>query len=214
MSAVDAVKGTPEALADAGALATESPRGRPTGEWGMFLFVATEATFFACLLASYFYVRFVHGGGDWPPGGIEEPKLLKPLVMTCLLLASSVTMVVADHAIRHGRQRRLQVALAATIVLGLCFLALQGSEYSEKLMTFTWSTNAYGSLFYTITGFHGLHVVIGLLMLSHTLVATLRGRYTQARHERVRMVSVYWHFVDVVWIAVLTSLYLTPHLGG
>jgi heme/copper-type cytochrome/quinol oxidase subunit 3 len=213
MTAVDAVRGAPEALERPGALATEAPRGRPTGEWGMFLFVTTEATLFACLLASYFYVRFVHGG-PWPPDGIEQPKLLKPLVMTALLLASSVTMVVADHAIRHDRPRRTQLAIPVTMLLGLAFLTLQGMEYSEKLTTFTWTTNAYGSLFYTITGFHGTHVVVGLLMLGHTEVAALRGKFTGGRHERVRMVSVYWHFVDVVWVAVLCSLYLSAHLGG
>ncbi len=213
MSAVDAVRGAPQAVSEPEALSTEAPRGRPTGEWGMFLFVTTEATLFACLLASYFYLRFVHAG-PWPPAGIEDPKLLKPLVMTALLVTSSVTMVVADHAIRHGHQRRLQAALAATILLGLSFLGLQAAEYSEKLSTFSWTTNAYGSLFFTITGFHGVHVVVGLLMLGHTLLAALRGRYTQGRHERVRMVSVYWHFVDVVWVAVFTSLYLGAHLGG
>ncbi len=106
------------------------------------------------------------------------------------------------------------LGVAATMVLGGAFLVLQGLEYSEKLATFTWTTNAYGSFFFTITGFHGFHVAVGLVMLGYTEVAALRGKFTRGRHERVRMVSVYWHFVDVVWVAVLTSLYLLAQAGG
>ena len=84
---MSALREAPEAATDAAALTVESPVGRPTGQWGMFLFVATEATFFATLLASYFYIRFTHGGA-WPPDGIEDPKLLKPAIMTVLLIAS------------------------------------------------------------------------------------------------------------------------------
>jgi cytochrome c oxidase subunit III len=195
------------------ALAVETPRGRPTGEWGMYLFVATEATFFACLLVSYFYVRFTIGG-NWPPGSIEKPKLLKPLIMTGLLLASSVPLIWGDWAIRRGKARQLKAAVPISIVLGLAFLGLQGSEYSEKLSKFTWTTNAYGSFFYFITGFHGFHVIVGLIMLTWMWIAALLGKFTGGRHERVRMVSIYWHFVDVVWIFIVSSLYLSPHIGG
>ena len=213
MTALESARSTPEAVTDPSSLVVEAPRGRPTGEWGMFLFVATEATLFACLLASYFYLRFAHGGA-WPPGGIEKPKLLKPAIMTVTLLLSSVPMIWGDHAIRHGHPRRLQVAIPITIVLGLFFLLVQAGEYAEKLAKFTWTTNVYGSIFYTITGFHGFHVLTGLVMLAYTEIAALRGKFTQGRHERVRMVSIYWHFVDVVWIAIVLSLYVSPHLGG
>lgn len=194
-------------------LAVESPRGRPTGQWGMFLFVATEATLFACLLASYFYLQFTQGGPSWPPGGIEEPKLLKPLVMTALLVSSSGPMIWADYAIRRGRTRQMLVAIALTIGLAVGFLGFQVQEYAEKLQNFQWTTNAYGSLFYTITGFHGFHVVTGLVMLGYTWVAGALGKFTSGRHERVRIVSIYWHFVDVVWLFIVFSLYLSPHLS-
>jgi len=177
----------------------------------MFLFVATEATLFACLLASYFYVRFTTSG-DWPPGGIEDPKLLKPLIMTALLLTSSVPMIWGDHAIRHGHPRRLVVAVALTLLLGVAFLSVQATEYAEKVREFTPRDNAYGSLFYTITTFHGFHVLTGLAMLAWVEVAAIRGKFSAGRHERVRMVSIYWHFVDVVWIAIVLSLYVSPHL--
>jgi heme/copper-type cytochrome/quinol oxidase subunit 3 len=134
--------------------------------------------------------------------------------MTVLLLLSSGPMIVADHAIRHGRPRLTAVMMPITVLLGLAFLALQLSEYSEKLKEFTPQTDSYGSLFFVITGFHGLHVFIGLVMVTVTEIAALMGKFTAGRHERVRMVSIYWHFVDLVWIAIVASLYLAPHLRG
>ncbi|MFE9955119.1 heme-copper oxidase subunit III [Micromonospora sp. NPDC005299] len=194
------------------ALTTELPVGRSTGWWGMVMFVVTEATLFACLLGSYFYLRFQYGG-TWPPDGIIKPKLLVPLVMTAVLLPSSLPMVWAEHGIRKGQHRRLRSGLAATLVLGITFLALQASEYAEKLREFTMTTNAYGSLFYLITGFHGLHVLVGLTMIGWLLAASLRGgSFGAHRHERVRNAAIYWHFVDIVWAAILFTVYLSPRL--
>lgn len=217
MSAVETSREVAESALEASGrprrLAVETPSGRPTGEWGMFFFVATEATLFACLLASYFYLQFIHGG-EWPPAGIEKPKLGKPLIMTVLLVASSGPMIWADWAIRRGRMRQVLVAMPITIVLGLAFLGLQASEYAEKLTKFTPQSNAYGSMFYVITGFHGIHVTIGLIMIGYIWMAAALGKFSAGRHERVRMVSIYWHFVDAVWIFILFTLYLSPHLAG
>ncbi|MGW5671940.1 cytochrome c oxidase subunit 3 [Micromonospora sp. NPDC003776] len=194
------------------ALTTELPVGRSTGWWGMVMFVTTEATLFATLLGSYFYLRFQHGG-PWPPDGISKPKLLVPLVMTAVLLPSSLPVIWAEHGIRKGQRWRLRSGLAATLVLGITFLALQASEYAEKLREFTITTNAYGSLFYLITGFHGLHVLVGLTMISWLLAASLRGgSFGAHRHERVRNAAIYWHFVDLVWAAILFTVYLSPRL--
>ncbi|MFC0506459.1 cytochrome c oxidase subunit 3 [Micromonospora costi] len=194
------------------ALTTELPVGRSTGWWGMVMFVATEATLFSCLLGSYFYLRFQHGG-EWPPGGIEQPKLLRPLVMTAILLPSSLPMIWAERGIRRGRRWRLRIGLAATLLLGASFLALQGTEYDELLHEFTITTNAYGSLFFVITGFHGLHVLVGLAMVSWLLAASLRGgSFGARRHDRVRNAAIYWHFVDLVWAAILFTIYLSPRL--
>lgn len=209
MSAVDVT--SLEAATRPGAAAVEQPAGRTTAWWGMVLLIATEAAFFAVLLASYFYLRFA-GGGPWPPAGIEDPKLLKPLIMTGLLLTSSVPMIWADREIRRGHVGRTATGIVLAIVLGLAFLGLQGVEYAEKLRSFTMTTNAYGSLFYSITGFHGLHVLVGLLMMAFLLVGLVRGRYGAKRHLRVRLTAFYWHFVDAVWIFILSSLYLSPHL--
>ncbi|GAA2706349.1 heme-copper oxidase subunit III [Micromonospora olivasterospora] len=200
------------AATGAEAFSAELPAGRPTGWWGMVMFVATEATLFACLLGSYFYLRFQYGP-QWPPPGIEEPTLLKPLVMTAILVPSSLPVIWAEHGIRRGQRWRLRCGMAATLVMGTSFLALQATEYDEKLHMFTMTTNAYGSLFYVITGFHGLHVLVGLTMISWLLAASLRGGgFGPRRHERVRNVAIYWHFVDVVWVGILFTIYLSPRL--
>ncbi|MEU4511111.1 heme-copper oxidase subunit III [Nonomuraea wenchangensis] len=190
---------------------SSAPKGRTPAWWGMVLFVATEATLFACLLASYFYLRFLTSA-EWPPPGIKKPELAKPLVMTALLLTSSGWIAWADWAIRHDRRWLLRIMLALTLLFGAGFLGVQATEYATKLPEFTWTTNAYGSLFYVITGFHGTHVFTGLLMVGFTLVAALAGKFGRTHHERVRIVSFYWHFVDGVWLAILFSLYLSPHL--
>jgi cytochrome c oxidase subunit III len=187
------------------------PIGRPTGWWGMLIVVATEATLFAILLASYFYTRF-RSPGAWPPDGQPDPRLLKPVIMTLLLMASSVTVYSAELGSRRGNIRRLHAGLAATFALGLSFLILQGFEYHEKLAELRPSTNAYGSLFYTITGLHGTHVIVGLLILAWTQFFAWRGAYASENHVAVQVSALYWHFVHVVWLFVFASLYLSPRL--
>lgn len=200
------------AATGAEALSTELPAGRSTGWWGMVMFVATEATLFACLLGSYFYLRFQYGP-QWPPGAIGAPELLKPLIMTAVLLPSSLPMVWAERGSRHGRRWQLRCGLGATMLLGLTFLTLQATEYAEKLRHFTLTTDVYGSLFYLITGFHGLHVLVGLTMIGWLLAAALSGGTIDAhRRERVRNTAIYWHFVDAVWAAILFTIYLSPRL--
>ena len=196
---------TPEALT------REVPAGRQTGWWGMVLFITTEAAVFASLVASYFYLRF-RATPEWPLGGIEQPTLRLPLIMSVILLSSSLPMHWADRGIRQGRVGRLRAGLAATFVLGAAFLALQGIEYAEKLREFTPRTNVYGSLFYAITGFHGLHVLVGLLMNLFIQVRAWLGHFGPDRHLHVAGVALYWHFVDAVWVVILLSLYLSPHL--
>jgi heme/copper-type cytochrome/quinol oxidase subunit 3 len=187
------------------------PIGRPTGWWGMLVVVVTEATLFAILLASYFYTRF-RTPGAWPPDGQPDPRLLKPVIMTLLLMASSVTAYTAELGSRTSNLRRLHAGLAGTFVLGLSFLILQVFEYHEKLAELRPSTNAYGSLFYTITGLHGSHVIVGLLILGWTQFFAWRGAYASENHVAVQVSALYWHFVHVVWLFVFASLYLSPRL--
>ena len=179
--------------------------------WGMVWLIATEATLFAGLLASYFFLRF-KSGPVWPPPPLDKPSLAGPVIMTVILLSSSVPMHLADMGIRKGRQSRLKIGLLLCFLLGAVFLSLQVIEYGEKLQEFTPRTNVYGSLFYTITGFHGFHVFVGLVLNAWTQVRAWKGHFDDRRHVTVQNVALYWHFVDVVWIFVFLSLYLSPNL--
>jgi heme/copper-type cytochrome/quinol oxidase subunit 3 len=181
---------------------------REVGYWGMVLFCLTEAALFAYLLSSYFYLAV--SNPFWPPAGTERPKLEKPLWMTALLLSSSIVLVFAEKMRERGKKAQYLAGVSLTILLGLGFLALQGAEYHEKLMKMAPREHAYASIFYLITGFHGSHVALGLLMLLWTLVADARGRLSVEAPLAVKNTSLYWHFVDGVWLAILTCLYLSP----
>ena len=187
-------------------LATSVSDSRATGWWGMVLLIASEATLFAALLGSYFYL--LSGSIDWPPDGIEVPKLTRPIIASILLLGSSIPMIYADLSIRRGNQSGLRIGLAIAAVMAAVFIGLQIYEYRHE--TFHISTDSYGSLFYTITGIHGLHVISALIMNLVLQVRAWRGHFTKTRRLAVTNVSLYWHFVDVVWIFIFLSLYLSP----
>lgn len=185
---------------------------RSFGWWGMAWLIATEATLFGALIASYFYLRFT-SGPVWPPDGIAKPTLELPLIMTAILWSSSIPVHFADAAIRKGKQMRFRVLSALGFVLGATFLAVQILvEYPEKLHEFTPQTNAYGSLFYALTGLHGTHVAVGLAFALWVQVRAWRGAFDEHRHVTVQNFTMYWHFVDAVWAAVLFTIYLTPHI--
>ncbi|MGI8509427.1 MAG: cytochrome c oxidase subunit 3, partial [Gemmatimonadaceae bacterium] len=195
-----------------GALPVNGIGTRSVGWWGMVWVIATEASFFAYLLFSYFYLAST-SSNPWPTGG--NPDLRLAIVNTAILLASSAVLEWGRRSGEKGNWSQLRLAIGLTALMGVIFLILQGFEYHRKLTTITPSTDAYGSLFYTITGFHGAHVFVGVLML---LTILFRGSRAAARGEgggwiAVSNVTMYWHFVDAVWIAVFTSLYISPYLG-
>jgi cytochrome c oxidase subunit I+III len=201
------------ATARIGTLATEfgelvvGASGRHSvGWWGMIAVVATEGAFFSYLLFSYFYLASM-SANPWPT---EAPHIPLPLINTLILISSSVAAIWAETGIRANRTTRLRVGLGIAIALGVLFLVLQGVEYSHEGLSPT--HDAYGSLFYTITGFHGAHVFVGLIMLVVVFVRALRGHFSAVQHEAVTNAAIYWHFVDAVWLAVFTTLYITPHL--
>jgi heme/copper-type cytochrome/quinol oxidase subunit 3 len=198
--------GLPKAPADV-------DRGRAPGWWGMVFLIITEALFFSLLLTSYFFLRFT-SGPEWPPGEIENPKLFLVLIMTPILLLSSAPIHWGELGIRKGNVSRLRMGLLLTMLMGTTFLVMQGFEYAETLTEFTARTNVYGTLFFTITGFHGIHVFVGLLLLGWLQFYAWRGRFTRQSHLPVQVITMYWHFVDVVWVFILVSLYLSPYFFG
>jgi cytochrome c oxidase subunit III len=183
------------------------PPGRPVGWWGVACLIATEATIFAGLLSAYFFLWA--GSRQWPQGGIEAPPLGRISIFTVILLSSSIPVFVAERANRLGRLRVVRVALGISFVMGAAFLINQVLEYRE--LTFGWTDNAYTSIFFTTTGLHGLHVLLGLLMNLVVQAKGYLGRLGSHDDITVEVFSLYWHFVDAVWIFVFTSLYLAPH---
>ena len=176
----------------------------------MVLLIFTEATFFTILLTSYWYLRFRHGP-VWPPDGIDKPKLFLVSIMTPILLLSSGPMHWAELGIKKGRRWQLRLGLLLTFAMGATFLGLQAKEYVETLKQFTPRTDAYGTLFFSITGFHGIHVAVGLLVNLWLQFYAWRGRFTEDRYLPVEVGVMYWHFVDAVWVFILGTLYLSPH---
>ncbi|MGI8508879.1 MAG: cytochrome c oxidase subunit 3 [Gemmatimonadaceae bacterium] len=191
-----------------GSLSDTLSGSRAPGWWGMVWLCATEGMLFACFLAAYFFLRgsvdaFSAEGGKYVP-------LTRPLIMTAVLLTSSVTTWWAEKGIKAGNVTRLKIGFALTFVLGVAFLLIQATEYANR--DTSWTTSAYDSLFITITGFHGVHVAVGLLMNLFVQVRAWLGHFDGERHEAVSNSALYWHFVDAVWLTLLASLYLSPRL--
>lgn len=179
-----------------------------SGWWAMWCVLATEGSLFAYLLFSYFYIGSqVHP--PWIDGG--PPKMHLAIPGTILLLAASGTAWWGERGIMQGRPGQLRLGLGATVLLGCIFLGLQAKEWHDK--PFGLEKDSYSSLFYTVTGFHMAHVVIGLLMLVALLAWSFLGYFDQRRHSALSIGALYWHFVTAVWIAVFGSLYIAPHLG-
>ena len=182
------------------------PTGMPTPLVGMVLFIASEVMFFGGLFATYFNGRASVGPGNWhaPEGGHLDLPLAA--VLTAILVASSFTMQFGVWAIRRGDQGQLR--LWTTITLGLGILFLAGQLYDYSTLGFGIADGVFGTVFYTLTGFHGAHVFGGVVGLTILLARATRGQFSARNHVAVEAVSVYWHFVDVVWIAVFSTIYL------
>ncbi|HMQ31788.1 MAG TPA: cytochrome c oxidase subunit 3 [Chloroflexaceae bacterium] len=174
--------------------------------WGVLMLILIELTVFAALVASYFYLKF--HAPVWPPDGIEPPDLLLPSINAGILLVSSLPVWWADRSIRKGDTRALKLGLAIGFVLGATFLVLKVIEYAGN--DYTWATNAYGSIVWTITGFHSAHVLILLIKTLVVLVLAFRGYFSERRNVGVQANGLYWHFVVVVWIPLFATLYLSP----
>jgi cytochrome c oxidase subunit 3 len=184
-------------------------RGISNPVLGMLLFITSEVMFFSGLFAAYFATRAANQ--PWPPGefeGILDPLSLI-LLATLILVASSFTCQFAVWSIRRGDRRGFIRNITVTFVLGIIFLGLQAYDYallfSEGL---TMGSGPFGTTYFTLTGFHGAHVFGGVLMLGVILYRGMLGQFSSHHHDAVEAVSLYWHFVDVVWILLFSILYL------
>ena len=171
---------------------------------GMVVFVASEAMFFATFFGAYFTIYSVNP--VWPPAGFPRLRPELATVLTVLLASSSVTLQIGVRAIRRDRTRAMLVWLGLTILLGAGFLGLQLYDYSQ--LGFGVRDGIFGSLFYVMTGLHMAHVFGGVVFLALVLVQGLGGQLTHAHHDSMEAGSIYWHFVDVVWICLFTTFYV------
>jgi cytochrome c oxidase subunit 3 len=177
---------------------------------GMILFITSEVMFFSGLFAAYFATRAANAA-DWPPEvfqGILDPLGLI-MIATIILIASSFTCQFAVWSIRRGDRRGFVRNTAITFILGVIFLGMQAIDYAilfgEGL---TLASGPFGTTYFTLTGFHGAHVFGGVLMLGVILYRGMAGQFSAKHHDAVEAVSLYWHFVDVVWILLFSILYL------
>ncbi|MBA2265946.1 MAG: heme-copper oxidase subunit III [Chloroflexi bacterium] len=180
--------------------------GMPTALLGMLLFIASEVMFFSGLFATYFNARATTPGAWGPPEGAHELELVLAGTLTAILLASSFTMQFGVWAVRRGDTGKLKMWTGITLALGVLFLLGQIYDYSQ--LGFGIADGVFGTTFYTLTGFHGAHVFGGTVGLTIILARAMRGQFSARNHVAVEAVSMYWHFVDVVWIAVFSTIYL------
>ncbi len=182
---------------------------------GMLLFITSEVMFFAGLFAAYFNIRA--NTAPWPPlNKTLDPAVpfelhIMPIVLpaTILLVISSFTCQFAVWAIKRDDRRGFIRNIAVTLVLGIVFLGLQAYDYLELAHEgITLSSGVFGTTFYTLTGFHGAHVFGGVIMLAVVLYRGMAGQFSAKHHDAVEATSLYWHFVDVVWILLFSILYL------
>jgi cytochrome c oxidase subunit 3 len=204
---------------------------------GMMWFIFSEVMFFAAFFGALYYARqlsvpWLGGEGSkfltnfylwkdyepaWPTngpagvGGAFEtiPAFGLPAINTAILLTSGVTITIAHHALKAGNRTILKIFLAATFLLGFLFVFLQAHEYGEayKELNLKLSSGVYGSTFFMLTGFHGLHVTIGAIMLTVIWLRTMKGHFTPQHHFAFEGVAWYWHFVDVVWLGLFIFVY-------
>lgn len=178
------------------------------GRQGMLLFIGTEAALFVMLFFSYFFLAH----NDWRWISEQPPKVALAITMLVVLLVSSGVLRWGEMRIQAGEFARGRAALLVTIVLGLGFLVIQSFEYMNELAIHTPKTDAYSSIFYTITTFHAAHLILGLLMLIYVLTLPRVGLTDRPPHRAYSDAALYWHFVDLVWIFIVGIVYVLPNI--
>lgn len=174
----------------------------------MKLVVGTEAMFFICLILSFVYMAYNSG---FEPHEVQALDIKKTGLFTIILIASSFTFIIADKNAKKGNVTGLKTWLIITIIFGAIFLFGQGREYWRLINEhITLSSSVFGTSFYALTGFHGFHVFVGLILLSIILTLAFLGDFNRQNAKVVSVAGIYWHFVDIVWIAVFTIVYVLP----
>jgi cytochrome c oxidase subunit 3 len=171
---------------------------------GMLLFIISEIMIFGAFFTAYFFIRVV-GGADWPHAGDTLPKLIAGF-NTAILISSSFTIHFAQESIKKNNRLGLQLGMVATFLLGLTFLFIQINEYAH--IGFAPQDHAQATIFFSLTGLHGAHVTIGLILLGMVTIRAFRGHFSPEHHHGVEIPGIYWHFVDVMWIVVYTTVYV------
>jgi cytochrome c oxidase subunit 3 len=171
---------------------------------GMLLFIISEVMLFGAFFTAYFFFRVVVND-EWPAAGTELPVAIAG-VNTAILVSSSLTMHWALVAAKNGNRWGLRAGLATTLLLGTCFLMVQINEYVH--VGFSPADHAQGTIFYGLTGLHGAHVFVGLTLLAMATTRAFRGHFTPKEHRGVEIPGIYWHFVDVMWIVVYSTIYI------
>ena len=171
---------------------------------GMLLFICSEIMIFGAFFTAYFFIRVV-GHAPWPAHGDELPKLVAGF-NTFILISSSFTIHFAQESIKRDNRLGLKLGMVATFLLGLTFLFIQINEYWH--IGFSPQDHAQGTIFYGLTGLHGAHVTIGLMLLAMVTIRSFRGHYSAEAYRGMEVPGIYWHFVDVMWIIVFLSVYI------
>jgi cytochrome c oxidase subunit 3 len=174
---------------------------------GILLFIVSEVMLFGAFFASYFFLRVVVNPPAWPPHPYELPVAVAGM-NTAILFSSSFTVHYALESVRRGNRRGMKLGLAATWLLGATFLFIQINEYVH--IGFSARNGAFGSIFYGLTGLHGAHVFVGLVLLTFANIRAWRGHFgpEEKDHLGVEIPSIYWHFVDAMWLVVFATVYV------
>lgn len=172
----------------------------------MYLFVASEAFFFVVLIISY--VFYSHSGGSLSASA-KYLEIKRTGVFTAFLLLSSLTIAIAESKLKQDKRRAMIAWMLVTILFGAIFITGQGTEYAKLAhLNVTISKNVFGSAFFTLTGFHGFHVILGLIVLSVVTILVTSGKFKPVEKNVLETAAIYWHFVDAVWIVVFSVVYI------
>jgi cytochrome c oxidase subunit 3 len=170
----------------------------------MLLFIMSEVMIFGAFFTAYFFIRIVNHN-PWPASGTSVPAGVAG-INTAILVSSSLTIHWALVSIKHGNRFGLKAGMVSTFLLGLTFLFVQINEYVH--LGWAPHDSAQATVFYSLTGLHGAHVFIGLSLLLIVTIRAFRGHYSPEHHEGMEVPGIYWHFVDIMWIIVYTSVYI------